>query len=195
MSSHKKPEIQIFHTIDAEKDIADMVKSDITNAVKRWKSKRNENNFNKTYKSSADNQPRMKMYECVKDETIKGILFSLEPEKISINISSLIFAPINPIGIPAGKSYSMPSPTSGYEYQYDSVSLYYYSWSSGNIGIKNNKSYQHITIPINECVIGTGRKLISGVKDADVEELYEALTTKGTGFIKRSNLRPSIKNI
>jgi len=197
MNSYKNPPIQVHHTKDALEDMSKDIKSDISSAIKRWKNKQNENNFNKTFKSSVENEPRMKQYECIKDETIKGKLFSLEADKFIIGISTLLFStPINTPspGIPVGTAWapiknSVQTQPTNYAYQTnDDVDLYYYSWNSGNIGIKSSRNYQQIKIPANECVIATGRKLISSIKDANLEELYEVLTTKGTGFIKRNNL-------
>jgi hypothetical protein len=159
-----------------------------TDAIKRWRQTQNQTSFNKFYKGSYENEPKMKMYECVKDDEIKGILFKINYEKVPDVFDFLIGYPNNsPTNVPKEKE----------------VLLYYYSWKTNRIGPKrnfNNKDsyFEQVKISANECVIGTGRKAIPTIANAMqsktlTEIYYEVLTTKGIVYIQKELLCPYSK--
>lgn len=170
-----------------------------TDAIKRWRTAQNQTSFNKFYKGSYEDEPKIKMYECVKDDEIKGVLFKILsaklPDEEQYNYGNLNIFP--------GVCIPNVSPNNLAVKKEKEVFLYYYSWKSNRVvpkrNFNNNDGHnESMKISASECVIGTGRKAIpsiaSSMKSITVlETYYEVLTTKGIVYIQKDLLCPYTK--
>jgi hypothetical protein len=168
-------------------------------AIKRWRTIQNQTSFNKFYKGSYEDEPKIKMYECVKDDEIKGVLFKILSTKIPdeeqhnyVNLNKfpgvcIPNMPINNLAVKKEKE----------------VFLYYYSWKSNRVVPKRNFHNdglynESVKISASECVIGTGRKAIPSIASSmkskvELETYYEVLTTKGIVYLQKELLCPYTK--